>query len=158
FEPTPGGVEAALRRVLEGDRVIRPVRPGFRSGESSALWNEVVRREPSPGAEADEPTVQAIVVRRGSDEALVRCTSALRSQSYSNFVVTVEESRQAGLRAGTAPFVVFLDEEDVPDEQLLRVLVHAQTSSDADVVTCGIRLRSGRTHFFSGQPGGLAVL
>src|SRR5262249_52403784 len=83
---------------------------------------------------------------------------ALRSQSYSNFVVTVEESRQAGLRAGTAPFVVFLDEEDVPDEQLLRVLVHAQTSSDADVVTCGIRLRSGRTHFFSGQPGGLAVL
>src|SRR5262249_17888290 len=122
FEPTPAGVEAALRRVLAGDRVIRPVRPGFRGDGSSALWDEVVEGERALVPEADEPAVDVVVVSRGSNGALARCTTALRNQSYPNVVVTVESSREAGLRAGTAPFVVFLEEEDVPDDELLRIL------------------------------------
>jgi hypothetical protein len=57
---------------------------------------------------------------------------------------------------------VFLDEDDVPDDELLEVLVRAQAWSGADVVTCALRTTAedgGPTlRFFSGDPGGLAAL
>ncbi len=117
-----------------------------------------------------EGPVDVVVIHRRSPEALSRCLSALELQTYADFGVTVahsertsvEAAREEGLRAGSAPFMLFLDEEDVPDAELLRTLVKAQRTSGADVVTCGLRLvtdRGERTlHFFSGEPGALGVL
>src|SRR5262249_30314795 len=51
----------------------------------------------------------------------------------------------------------FLDDKDVPDDELVRILLRAQVASGADVVTCGLRLPAG-VHFFTGEPGGLGVL
>ena len=75
---------------------------------------------------------------------------------------SVEAAREAGLQAGHAPWVVFLDEEDQPEVELLETLVRAQAASGADIVTCGLYLdddEGGRTqHFFAGEPGGLGLL
>ena len=71
-------------------------------------------------------------------------------------------TRAAGLQAGTAPYVVFLDEDDVPDPELLDALLRAQAASGADVVSCGVRVETGRGEFtvqlFAGQPGGLGAI
>jgi hypothetical protein len=69
----------------------------------------------------------------------------------------VAAARQAGLAAGTAEWVVFLDEDDVPERDLVEVLVRAQAASGADVVSCGL-LRSGCEHLFAGEPGGTSLL
>jgi len=75
---------------------------------------------------------------------------------------SVEAARDAGLRAGNSPLVVFLDGEDVPEDELLDTLVRAQAASEADVVTCAVYLADGTggrtSHFFLGQPGGLGLL
>jgi hypothetical protein len=78
--------------------------------------------------------MDVVVARRGSTEAL-----------------------EDALAKGTAPWVLFLDEQDVPDEALVETLVRAQARSGADVVSCGLRTARG-LQLFSGQPGGVGVL
>jgi hypothetical protein len=106
--------------------------------------------------------VDVIVVRRGSQEALLRCVAALEDQSYANFEVIVAETRREGLDQGSAPYVVFLDEEDVPEPELLKTLSATRQATGADVVTCGLRLASSdgeqRLHFFAGDAGGLGAV
>ena len=52
------------------------------------------------------------------------------------FPIDVLRDLQAeGFRAGSAPYVVFLDEEDAPDEELLSTLVRARRATQADAVT-----------------------
>ena len=189
FEPTPEGVESALRRVLSEENVPAPARAAFDPGASFGRWAEVVQMRPAgPVApHRDEPTIDVIVVHRDSRAALSSCLAALREQSYAAFAVTVaatsqarhpqdvagarvvtsagssvEGARQAGLEAGSAEYIVFLDEEDVPDDVLLETLLQALRGAQADVATCGIRVpgTNGETtlHFFSGDPGGLGAV
>jgi hypothetical protein len=61
------------------------------------------------------------------------------------------------LRGGAADWIVFLDEEDVPEPEFVDVLVRAQAASRADVVSCGLR-RAQCEHFFAGEPGGAGLL
>jgi O-antigen biosynthesis protein len=165
FEPTANGVEAAIRRVLGDGKVPAPARPAFDGTTSSDRWTEVIEMQPQQrmGAERDaEEPVDVVVVRRNSQEALLRCVTALEDQSHGNFEVIVAEKRQTGIDQGSAPYVVFLDEEDVPDPELLRTLLAARRAAGADVVTCGLRLAlpdGGHSlHFFSGEPGGLGAV
>src|SRR5262249_34456076 len=113
FEPTPEGLAEALRRVITGNEALRPARPGFSSATSSRAWAELLELRPqrNDARPGDDP-VDVIVVRRGSRE---------------------------GARTGTAPFVLFLDEEDVPDAELVETLLTAQARSGADAVSCGLR-------------------
>jgi len=106
--------------------------------------------------------IDVVVVRCGSPTVLSPCLSSLEQQTYRNFDVTVATSREEGLRNGSAPYVVFLEEEDVPDNDLLSTLVQARRTTQADVVTCGLRLVDDRgdrrLHFFSGEPAGLGAV
>ncbi|TML04767.1 MAG: glycosyltransferase [Actinobacteria bacterium] len=163
FEPTAKGVAVALRCALSDADALRPARPAFDAHGAYERWAEVVgsaqppRRQPAAG----RPAVDVVVVRRGAEDELARCLSALRRQNYPNINVTVVDSgeREAGLEAGAAPYVVFLDEQDEPAEDFVATLVHAQAVSGADVVTSGLRLRSSpRQHLFLGDPGGLGLL
>jgi len=163
FDPTPDGIAEALRRVLADGRTLRPPRPAFDAADSYRRWGEVVELRPQrPAAAAADGPVDVVVVHRRSREALERCLAALERQTWTNFRVHVAETREAGAWTGGAPYVVFLDEEDVPEAELLAALVTARAASDADVVTCGVRVETpegGRAlHFFSGQPAGLGVL
>ncbi len=160
FEPTAEGVEAALRRVLAEGQVPAVARPAFQPALSFERWAEVIEmrpHRPAAGETAADERVDVVVVRRRSQEALSRCRSALERQTHANFEVIVTAAREEGLRAGSSPYVVFLDEEDVPDEKLLQTLLQAHRATRADVVTCGLRVE-GRLHFFSGDAGGLGAI
>jgi glycosyltransferase involved in cell wall biosynthesis len=187
FEPTPEGIAEALRRVLSAD-ALEPARPAFDDATSLEQWAEVLATPPRELPRVrDRPAVDVVVVHRQSTEALSRCLAALARQTYREGSVTVaitgnadldvpitnglagarvvrcegssvEVAREAGLRAGSSPWVVFLDEEDVPKEDLIETLVRAQGASGADVVSCGLRLPGERLHFFAGEPGGLGLL
>jgi O-antigen biosynthesis protein len=163
FEPTAAGMATALRRALAGADATRPARPAFDEARSPQLWAEVAAMSPSPVETLSErPSVDAVIVRRGSSAALSRCESALAAQTYSELRTIVADTREAGLQSAEASWVIFLDEEDVPERELVETLVRAQAASGADVVTCGLSLGAEGTerseHLFSGQPGGLGLL
>jgi O-antigen biosynthesis protein len=163
FEPTAEGVAAALRRALSDGDALRPARPAFDAHSAYEHWAEVVASAPPARRRppTERPAVDVLVVRRGVQDGLVRCLAAVQQQTYANVSVSVIESgsRQAGLEAGTATFVLFLDEEDEPAEDLVESLVQAQVTSGADVVTCGVRLRNPqKQHLFVGDPGALGLI
>lgn len=159
FEPTPEGMADALRRALAEGELLRPARPGFSGDASYRAWAELLELRPERSrANADGGgAVDVVVVRRGSDEALQRCLAALGRQTSPAVRVHVAESREDGLAEGDAPYVVFLEEGDVPEPELVDALLRAQARSGADAVTCGLRTAEG-LQLFSGQPGGLGVL
>jgi Glycosyl transferase family 2/Glycosyl transferases group 1 len=191
FEPTARGVEAALRQALAGPEAVRPARAAFDAADSFAAWAKVMETPPQTRARAEaEPSpVDVVVVQRHSDDSLARCLAGLTRQSHPNFGVivastagaegalpeingrpplvvrcegaSVQDARQRALAAASAPFVLFLDEDDGPQPELLATLVRAQNVSGADVVSCALRLRDEAgpaLHFFHGQPGGLGLL
>ena len=165
FEPTPEAIEAALRRVLAEGVVPAPAHPTLDRSVSFDRWGAVLRMRPhrqAEGARDVDERIDVVVVERGSAEALTRCLSMLERQTYTNFEVTTATTRAEGFRAGSAPYVVFLDEEDAPDEELLSTLVRARRATQADAVTCGLRLAGDRgdrrLHFFSGEPSGLGAI
>ena len=190
FEPTAEGVAAGLRHALSAGNAPLPSRPAFDHTDSLRKWEAILAMRPRRVAAVSErPPVDVVVVHRQSAANLDRCLSALAAQSYGELSITVavanpaglvsgdlagrplvvhserlsiEGARRAGLEAGTAPWVVFLDEEDVAAPELLATLVRAQVASGADVVTCGLALQhpdhGAELHFFLGEPRALGVL
>ncbi len=162
FEPTPEGVEQALRRALSGGDALRPARAASNAAMSRQGWADVVAMRPGERSRSEERVTVDVVVRRGPNQARGRCLSALERQSHADFGVIVETTRAAGLRAAEAAWVVFLDEDDVPEPELLETLVQAQQASGADVITCGLYLVEDggprSLHLFAGEPAGLGVL
>jgi hypothetical protein len=150
----------------------------------------VIDAQPIRPPQRDEhPAVDVVLVHQGSRHAVERTLSALAGQSYSGFTVivaaagaeafavdglpqgpvgvrsehaSIEAAREAGLREGSAPWVVFLDEGDEPESGFLETLVAAQAASGADVVSCALRIEAGdgspTQHFFAGEPKGTGVL
>jgi glycosyltransferase involved in cell wall biosynthesis len=133
FEATASGVEAALRRVLAEGMVPAPVRPAFASSVSSGRWAEVITMRPGAQTEWSDADERVDVI-----------------------------VGQSAPRDATAPYVILLDEEDVPNPALVETLLRVRAAAQADVVTCGLRLeRDDGTlalQFFSGDAGGLGAL
>jgi hypothetical protein len=155
-------VEGALRGVLDGGGAVQPVRAAFESTTSFERWADVVELRPDRRPRAAPERVDVVVQHRSPD-ASSPCVSALERQTYTNFRtvvadgVTAETARRSALADVSAPYVVFLDEGDVPDPQLLETLTAAQAASGADVVSCGLRVGS-TLRFFTGDPGALGLL
>ena len=168
FEPTAAGVEAVLRRVLSAGCVPRPAEPARSIETAYVQWEEVIETRPQPQPDVTDGPVDVVVVRRSSGGNVARCVAALERQRYRDFQVTIGEgssvaaARQAGLDKGSAPYVLFLDSDDIPDPELLATLLRAQATSGADVVSCGLRVHTedgqATLHFFGGRPGGLGAL
>lgn len=169
FEPTAEGVEAALRRALSGAAALEPAHASFSGTAPYERWAEVIEMHPHPRPQPrEQPPVDVVVVHRHSQEELSRCLLRLERGVYPNANVivaegsSVEAARQKAVRQGSAPYVLFLDEADVPEAVLVETLVRAQDATDADVVSCGMRLEhtdgGSALHFFSGDVGGLGAL
>jgi glycosyltransferase involved in cell wall biosynthesis len=144
FEPTVDGISTALRRALAGGDALRAVRRSFDPAEVLSAWEEVVATDVLSAPPADEqPLVD--VVRAGG------AVPALDAQTYERTNVI------RSLQDGSAPWVIFLDERDVPSPEFVDVLVRAQVASRADVVSCAL-VHDGVERYFLGEPGGVGVL
>jgi glycosyltransferase involved in cell wall biosynthesis len=188
-EPTPEGIAEALRRALrDGSSALRPARPAFDPEESLRRWQEVLALAPRPlPAPGKPPQVEVVVLHRGSRAALARCLAALAAQEEARPEVLVvlcgpdlaepelpagvrmlrslrsspEQARAAALPALRAEWVLFLDEEDVPEPHFLARLCRAQEASGADVVSCGLflaREEGTSVRLFFGEPRALGLV
>jgi glycosyltransferase involved in cell wall biosynthesis len=130
FEPTTRGIEAALRRALTDAEALRPARPAFDVVAALPAWAEIIEMRPAPRAPTEVD------------------------------LPAVDVLRQRALAGASAPFVLFLDDEDESHPDLLDTLKRAQAASGADVVSCGVRINEGdeTLHFFHGDPGSLGLL
>jgi glycosyltransferase involved in cell wall biosynthesis len=140
FDPTGAGVTDALRRVLGSPAAFEPASPSFSPTDAYEQWaNVIATTQPTWNTNDADADVDVLIVPRDSFEA-----------------------REEALRGARATWVVFLHEDDVPDDRLVEVLVRAQAASGADVVTCGVVLLDGEgvhiRRFFLGDPGALGVL
>jgi glycosyltransferase involved in cell wall biosynthesis len=190
-EPSVGALVEALRRALaDPETALRPARAAFDDAESLRRWQEVLALPPRRPSEAHERLpVEVVVVHHGSQAALSRCLAALAAQVDAEPRVSVvvagrdlpdpaslpagvrllrtertdvEGARRAALSTLVGEWVLFLDEDDLPEPELVRTLARAQQASGADVVSCGVYLRDesgGRSlHLFLGEPQALGLL
>ena len=117
FDPAPEALAGTLERLLVNGDVPAPPRRAFAAGTAADRWTEVLALHPQPKGDhrTSSETVDAVVVRRGSQDALLRCVAALEGQTHDRVETIVAGTRREGLEQGSAPYVVFLDEDDVPD-------------------------------------------
>jgi glycosyltransferase involved in cell wall biosynthesis len=157
--PTAADLAAALTRALAEPDGFAPAGPPHDPTHSLETWLELVaavkpaRPEPVPAARG----VTLVGVGRRGAAAAARLASSSRS-------VEVEavraESRASGLARASAEWIVFLDDDDSPLDDMVEALVAAQSVSDADVVTTAVRPAGdpGGMHLFLGDPGPLGLV
>jgi len=154
--PNAESFAGALERALASATGIESARPARAPEESLAAWLELIDTVASPSRPAATPATRVAVVAYG-DETVARArTLAQHAQSVDVDVIPAE-SRRVGLDRATADWVLFLDEDDLPDEALLDTLVAAQAASGADAVTAAVRVAGG-VQLFLGDPGPLGLV
>ncbi len=157
--PTPDDFAVALARVLSSDN-------GFAPAASRACARRVACR--LARAARNRGTVATAV---GSSRGARRRhrarrrrpparAEAGRADAVRNVEVISAEQRRDGLDRATAEWVVFLDEDDAPEDELLDALVAAQAASNADVVTVGVRPADDpdAVQLFLGAPGVFGIV
>jgi glycosyltransferase involved in cell wall biosynthesis len=159
FEPSPDALAARLRAALTSADGVAPARPARDPQESLKAWLEVVAAvapsRPSRAAAATRVDVLA------TGEEGVRRARRLAERTRSVDATAIHaESRRAALAQAAADWVLFLDDEDVPDDELLDTLVAAQAAANADVVTAAVRPNDAPdcVHVFLGDPGSLGLV
>ena len=152
-EPTATALATALRRALESRDGVSPAAPARDPRESLQAWLELVdtlgpRTRPHVRT---RPEVDVIAVGKAA-EARAR---ALARSNEAAVQVVAARSRRAGLDGSSSEWVLFLEDEDVPDDHLVDRLIAAQRASSADAVTCAVRRSGepGRIRLFLGDPG-----
>src|SRR5262249_30769673 len=125
--------------------------------ESIDAWLELLESiEPAPPRAVRRPLSVSIVA--GGPESATRAQELTRTTQSVDVEVVQSDSRRAGLNRTAAAWVVFLDEQDTPDDDFIDALVDAQVASGADVVTAAVRPATEGTHVFLGDPGSLGLV
>ena len=155
--PTVDDLAAALASALTSSHY-GPALPARQAEEALAAWVELVDGvEPAPAAGLRRPTRVAVVA---ADEASEHRAQHLAAGTHDVDVEVVRDaSRRRGLARTAAEWIVFLDADDEPTDDLLNVLVAAQAASGADVVTTGVGSADepGGIQLFLGEPGPLGL-
>jgi glycosyltransferase involved in cell wall biosynthesis len=158
-EPTSGDLAAALRRALTSRPAFAPARPAQSARVSLVAWLELVETiAPRRQKRAPAATHMAIVATGGqSVRRARRLAAATRSVQVD---VVPADSRSAGLAQASADWILFLDDDDEPDEGILEILVAAQASAEADVVTTAVQPKNDPAgiQLFLGDPGALGLV
>ena len=154
--PTAEDLAQALGRALASKDGVAAARAAQAPGESLDAWLDVVANvaagQPPP---APPPSVVSVVATGdGSAGRVAERTRSVRVE------VVEATSRSGGLRRASGDWIVFLDPDDEPDDELLEALVAAQTASGADVVTAAVRPRgaSQAIELFLGDAGALGLV
>jgi glycosyltransferase involved in cell wall biosynthesis len=156
--PTRDALAEALARAITSNGGFSPARPAHDPAESLAAWHELVTTVgPPPLAGNRAPSRVAIVTTTdGSDRRARRLADSTNSVDVE---IARAPSRRSGLERTAAEWIVFLDEDDRPDDGLIDQLVAAQVRTGADLVTTSVRpaaLAEG-IELFLGNPGALGL-
>jgi glycosyltransferase involved in cell wall biosynthesis len=141
--PTPEAFAEALARALtEG---VQPTRPARDPQQSLEAWLDLVEKvEPAP---RDGTAVTSVaIVTRGDESARRAARVGERTQS-----VSIDAD---------ADWTLVLDDDDVPDDDVIDALVAAQAASGADAVTTAVRPADDavQLQLFLGDPGPLGLV
>jgi glycosyltransferase involved in cell wall biosynthesis len=159
FEPTTHALTATLRHALTSSEGIAPARAAREAEESLDAWLELVESV-APAEHSRVAAATRVGVVATGEESARRARRLAEHTSSVEVEVVSAGSRNAGLARATADWVVFLDDDDVPDDRMLETLVAAQAASDADVVTAAVRPAQapGYVQLFLGDPGSLGLI
>ena len=156
--PTADQLAARLERVLTNGS-FAPAAPARDAGEALAAWLELVEGIGPSSAVRGRPATHVAVVAGGQESE--RRAHRLASQTQSVDVEVVRDaSRRTGLDSAAAEWILFLDDDDRPNDDLLEVLVAAQAASGADLVTAAVRPADDPegVQLFLGDPGALGLV
>jgi glycosyltransferase involved in cell wall biosynthesis len=155
--PATADLAAALARVLSSSNGFPPARPARDSRESVEAWLELIERVRPQLSTPDRAATIVGVVAKDAESA--RRGHRLAESTRSVEVEVVEAaSRREGLLRTSAEWILFLDDDDDPDERLLDLLVAAQAASGADAVTPAVRTARGELQLFLGDPAALGLI
>jgi glycosyltransferase involved in cell wall biosynthesis len=159
FEPTTSGLAAALERALRSPDGVAPARSAVDPHETVDAWLELVSSvAPAPRREGRSATHVAVIAR--SPESTERAHRLADHTLTAQVEIIEAESRRTGLARSAADWIVFLDDDDSPDDSFIDTLLAAQAASNADVVTSAVRSPDGASpvHLFLGNPGALGLV
>jgi glycosyltransferase involved in cell wall biosynthesis len=155
--PAIDDLAAALARVLSSSNGFAPARPAREPRESVEAWLELVESvRPHVHMRGRVPTAVAVIAN--SAESARRGRRLAETTRRLEVEVVEAASRRDGLLRTSAEWILFLDDDDDPDEGLLDVLVAAQAASGADAVTSAVRTADGELQVFLGSPGALGLV
>jgi len=157
-EPTAAGLADALTRALRSDGGFAPASAATDARAALDSWLELMDavRAPEP-RRGRRPTHVSVVVQSEAGAARARRLGETTPEVHVE--VIAGPTRREGIRQIAADWVVFLDDEDEPDDTFLAQLLTAQAASGADVVTAGVRLagEDDAIQLFLGDPGALGL-
>jgi glycosyltransferase involved in cell wall biosynthesis len=157
-EPTAQDLARVLSVALASQDGFETAKHGRDPGEALAAWLELAESVSPARRERARPALQIGVV--ATDDAGAEHAHRLAQNTHTVEVEIVRaESRRDGLARTAAEWVLFLDGDDEPDDELLDTLVAAQATSRADVVTAAVRPADdpGGIQLFLGDPGALGL-
>ncbi len=157
-EPTSAALAERLRAVL-GDGTFAPARPARGPQEALDEWLQLVESVRPAAQPAGRRPLQVSIVAGGT-------TTAARAQALAEGTQSVEvevveaASRETGLKRTAGDWVVFLEDDDIPEAHFVDALVDAQVASQADVVTAAVRPSDDPTgiQLFLGEPSSLGLV
>jgi glycosyltransferase involved in cell wall biosynthesis len=157
--PAARDLATALETALRSADGFAPARPARDAQESIDAWVELVEAVTPAGRRATRPATHVAVVVP-SDQSAEHARRLAASTQRVEVEVVVAETRRAGFQRTAADWIVFLDDDDTPDDALLDAFVSAQAESDADVVTVAVRPADDpdAIQLFLGDPGPLGLL
>jgi O-antigen biosynthesis protein len=157
--PTAPDLAVALAAALASPTGVAPARAAREPSESVDAWLEVVESVAPARRLGGRPIMHVAVVAHG-EESERRAHDLAASTRSTEVEVVAAESRRAGLARSAADWIVFLDDDDEPADDLLDGLVAAQAASGADVVTTAVRPADepAGVQLFLGEPGSLGLL
>jgi O-antigen biosynthesis protein len=155
--PTAEGLADALTQALS-DSSFAAAQPARDPSESLRAWREIVEEvEPAPTRTAREAARVAVVA--SGPQSMRRARRLAEASASVQAEVVQADSRRAGLSRTAAEWIVFLDEDDDPDDRLLDVLAGVQAATAADIVTAAVRRGDDpdAIQLFLGNPGALGL-
>jgi glycosyltransferase involved in cell wall biosynthesis len=155
--PAAADLAAALARVLSSGNGFAPARPARKPQESVEAWLELIESV-RPDMRTQSRVATTVAVIANSAESARRGRRLADSTRSVEVEVVEAASRRDGLFLTASEWILFLDDDDDPDDGLLDVLVAAQTASGADVVTPSVRGPDAELQLFLGDPGALGLV
>jgi glycosyltransferase involved in cell wall biosynthesis len=158
-QPNVDALAEALALVAAASEPPSSAAPARSPETALETWLRLIEDVAPPKPEAGG-TAQRVAVVVRDDRSAARARRLAAHARAADVVVVQAESRRAGLERSEADWVMFLDDDDDPQDDLLDVLLAAQAASGADAVTVAVRPTAdlGSAQLFLGDPGALGLV